>query len=287
MWGKIMAEKIAILVDSGSDLPEELKKKYGIWAMNLRIIYGNEVYEDGSLPPQTVYSRFPQEIPKTSTPNLLEVKDIVEQIRAQSYSKLIAVCISSGLSGTYNTVKTALGEFRDMQTFTFDSKSISIGTGMFALWAARAIAAGMNFEQVTAGLQRKQDECKVFFYMDTLDYLRAGGRIGKITGLIGKVLNIKPVISCNEEGIYYTVAMMRGKRNGIQRLLETVQKHEPKGKLWLALMNGDAEEEAAHVRSQLAKMLPNAELVVDKQITASLAVHTGPGLIGICVFSAD
>ncbi|MCH4239311.1 MAG: DegV family protein [Oscillospiraceae bacterium] len=282
-----MAEKIAILVDSGSDLPEELKKKYGIWTMNLRIVYGNEVYEDGSLPPQTVYSRFPQEIPKTSTPNLLEVKDAVEQIRAQGYSKLIAVCISSGLSGTYNTVKTALGEFHDMQTFTFDSKSISIGTGMFALWAARAVAAGMSFEQITAGLQRKTKECKVFFYMDTLDYLRAGGRIGKITGLIGKVLNIKPVISCNEEGIYYTVAMMRGKKNGMQRLLETVQKHEPKGKLWLALMNGDAEEEAAHVRKQLSEMFPNAERVVDKQITASLAVHTGPGLIGICVFNAD
>ena len=81
-----MAEKIAILVDSGSDLPEDMKKKYSIMTMNLRIVYGNEVYEDGiDITPQMVYSRFPQEIPKTSTPNLLEVKDAVEKIRQQGY----------------------------------------------------------------------------------------------------------------------------------------------------------------------------------------------------------
>lgn len=283
-----MAEKIAILVDSGSDLPEDMKKKYSIMTMNLRIVYGNEVYEDGiDITPQMVYSRFPQEIPKTSTPNLLEVKDAVEKIRQQGYTKIIAICISSGLSGTYNTVKTALNEVTDMETFVFDSKSISIGAGIFALWAARAIESGMTFQQVTKGLLEKQNSCKLYYYMDTLDYLRAGGRIGKVTGLIGKVLNIKPIISCNEEGVYYTVSMLRGRKSGIRRLLDIVKKHEPTGKTWIALMNGDAKEQAENVRVELHELFPNSEMVVEKQITASLAVHTGPGLIGICIFPAD
>ena len=234
-----------------------------------------------------VYSRFPHEIPKTSTPNLLEVKDAVEKIRQQGYTKIIAICISSGLSGTYNTVKTALNEVTDMETFVFDSKSISIGTGIFALWAARAIESGMTFQQVTKGLLEKQNSCKLYYYMDTLDYLRAGGRIGKVTGLIGKVLNIKPIISCNEEGVYYTVSMLRGRKSGIRRLLDIVKKHEPTGKTWIALMNGDAKEQAENVRVELHELFPNSEMVVEKQITASLAVHTGPGLIGVCIFSAD
>lgn len=283
-----MAEKIAILVDSGSDLPEELKKKYSIMTMNLRIIYGNEVYEDGKdITPQMVYKRFPQQIPKTSTPNLLEVKDAIEKIRQLGYKKLIAICISSGLSGTYNTVKTALGEYTDMETFVFDSKNISIGAGMFALWTARAIESGMTFQQVVLGLQDRQQKCKTYFYMDTLDYLRAGGRIGKITGLIGKVLGIKPIISCNTEGVYYTVSMLRGRVSGIRRLLEIVKKNKPAGKTWIALMNGDAEERAQNVKLELNELFPDSELVVEKQITASLAVHTGPGLIGICIFSSD
>lgn len=283
-----MAEKIAILVDSGSDLPEDLRQKYGIWTMNLRIIYGQEVYEDGTdITAQTVYSRFPQQIPKTSTPNLMEVKETVEKIRQKGYRKLIAICISSGLSGTFNTVKTALREYTDMETFVFDSKSISMGTGIFALWTAKAIEKGMSFSEITAALLHKQNDSKVYYYMDTLDYLRAGGRIGKVTGLIGKVLGIKPIISCNEEGIYYTVSLLRGKKSGIQRLLEILKKHCPRGNIWLALMNGDAAKEADNVRRQLPKILPNAKLIVNKAITASLAVHTGPGLIGVCMFCAD
>ncbi|WOC32943.1 MULTISPECIES: DegV family protein [Caproicibacterium] len=283
-----MAEKIAILVDSGSDLPEELTTKYSIMTMNLRIVYGNEVFEDGKdISPQMVYERFPQQIPKTSTPNLLEVKDAVEQIRQKGYRKLIAVCISSGLSGTYNTVKTALGEFTDMETFVFDSRNISIGTGMFALWAARAVQDGMAFADITNGLLQRRQRCKIYFYMDTLEYLRAGGRIGKITGIIGKVLGIRPIISCNEEGVYYTVSMLRGRASGVRRLLEIAKKNEPAGKSWIALMNGDAEEQAQNVRLELAELFPDSKLIVDKQIVASLAVHTGPGLIGICMFPCD
>ncbi|MDD3262173.1 MAG: DegV family protein [Oscillospiraceae bacterium] len=283
-----MEEKIAVLVDSGSDLPEALKEEYHITTMELRVIYGNEIYRDGiDITPQTVYSRFPKEIPTTSAPNLQEAKDTLKALQEKGYQKVIAVCISSGLSSTYHTIHTAAKEYPELETFVFDSKNISIGAGLYALWAAKAVKDGMSFQQITAALQRKQRDSKIYFYMDSLDYLRAGGRIGQITGLIGKVLNIRPIISCNTEGTYYTVSMVRGKKGGARRLLDTVGKCASKAKTWLALMNGGAAEQAHALKTELMSFFPKGQLMVESQITASMAVHTGPGLVGICVFQAD
>ncbi|ARP50861.1 MULTISPECIES: DegV family protein [Caproicibacterium] len=282
-----MSEKIAVLVDSGSDLPEDLKNKYGITTMDLRVIYQDKAYADSTeITPQMVYNRFPKEIPTTSAPNVQETCDVLEQLHSQGFRKVISICISSGLSCTFQTVQNAAKEFPDMDIFVFDSKNISIGTGFYALWAARAIQQGMSFEQITSALKNGQYASKVFFYMDTLDYLRAGGRIGRVTGLIGKVLNIRPIISCNDEGTYYTAAMVRGKKDGSGRMLESVGKLATNQKVWLALMNGEAASQAHILRDRLPAFFPNGKVVVEKQINASMAVHTGPGLVGVGVFRA-
>ena len=217
------ASKTAIIVDSGCDLPNDLIDKYDIRVLRLKVMYGDKIYNDGlELDPMEVYRRFPDEIPKTSTPNVQEVLDLVEKIRADGYENIIAITISGGLSGTYNTVAMTFGEIDDMKTYAFDTKKISIGGGIFALWAAEKLEAGMSFEDVTSGLERKIYDSKVFFYMDTLDYLRKGGRINPAVAIVGKALNLKPIISCNEKGVYYTVAKIRGSHKGLSKLMDVV-----------------------------------------------------------------
>ncbi len=280
--------KTAILMDSGCDLSEELIERYDIKVLRLKIMYGDKVYSDGmDMDPLEVYRRFPDEIPKTSTPNMQEVEDLVEEIRAEGYEKIIAVTISSGLSGTFNVVAMTLGEIEDMETFAFDTKNISIGSGLYALWAAMELEKGRSFAEVTAGLERKISDSKVFFYMDTLDYLRKGGRINPAVAVVGKVLGIKPVISCNEKGVYYTVAKIRGARKGLGKLMESAMEFAAGKKSIIGLMNGDDPETAAQVRPLIKEQAPEGEIVVDKQITATMAIHTGPGLIGIGILLLD
>ena len=282
------ASKIAILVDSGCDLPETIVEQYDIKVLRLKVMYGDEIYSDGlDIDPLDVYRRFPDEIPKTSTPNTQEVLDIVDGIKSEGYEKIIAITISSGLSGTYNTIAMTFKQIEGIETYAFDTKNISIGAGLYAIWVGRQIEAGRSFEEITSGLERKIADSKAYFYMDTLDYLRKGGRINPAVAIVGKALNLKPIISCNEKGVYYTVAKIRGSHKGLNKLMGCAMEFAAQGKSMIALMNGKAPEVAEQVKPLIKEQSPDSEIVVEKQITASMAVHTGPGLIGIGVLLED
>ena len=279
-------EKVAILVDSGSDISTELIEKMGIRVLPLKIIYGDEVYSDGvDIQPRMVYDRFPKEIPTTSTPNFAEITAAAESLREEGYNKILAICISSGLSSTWQNISTALSEVEGVEYHAVDTKNISIGAGVLALYASMLLRKGHSFEETWRKVEENVEHSRIFYYMDTLDYLRAGGRIGRVTGVIGSLLNIKPIISCNKQGIYHTVSMIRGQKRGLKKLVECVAEHYEEGKeAFFAVMNGDAHENAQEIVKQLKERFPKGKVFMEKQINASLAVHTGPGLVGILLF---
>ena len=275
--------KTAIMVDSGCDISQEFIEQYDIKVLRLKVLYGDRMYSDGlDIDPLEVYRRFPQEIPTTSTPNMYEVSELVNEIKSEGYEKIIGITISSGLSGTYNAVAMAFEE-EDIETFAFDTKNISIGAGLLAMWAAKKLSEGWTFEAVKHGLNDKINDSKVFFYMDTLDYLRKCGRISPAVAIVGKALNLKPIISCNEKGTYYTVSKIRGQHKGLEKLMDSLKDYIGDKKAYLAIMNGDGTRYLDVIRARIKEMFPQCEVVVDKQITATMAIHTGPGLIGVGV----
>lgn len=275
--------KTAIMVDSGCDISQEFIEQYDIKVLRLKVLYGDRMYSDGlDIDPLEVYRRFPQEIPTTSTPNMYEVSELVNEIKSEGYEKIIGITISSGLSGTYNAVAMAFEE-EDIETFAFDTKNISIGAGLLAMWAAKKLSEGWTFEAVKHGLNDKINDSKVFFYMDTLDYLRKGGRISPAVAIVGKALNLKPIISCNEKGTYYTVSKIRRQHKGLEKLMDSLKDYIGDKKAYLAIMNGDGTRYLDVIRARIKEMFPQCEVVVDKQITATMAIHTGPGLIGVGV----
>lgn len=275
--------KTAIMVDSGCDISQEFIEQYDIKVLRLKVLYGDRMYSDSlDIDPLEVYRRFPQEIPTTSTPNMYEVSELVNEIKSEGYEKIIGITISSGLSGTYNAVAMAFEE-EDIETFAFDTKNISIGAGLLAMWAAKKLSEGWTFEAVKHGLNDKINDSKVFFYMDTLDYLRKGGRISPAVAIVGKALNLKPIISCNEKGTYYTVSKIRGQHKGLEKLMDSLKDYIGDKKAYLAIMNGDGTRYLDVIRARIKEMFPQCEVVVDKQITATMAIHTGPGLIGVGV----
>ena len=277
--------RIAILTDSGCDVYAADREKYNIHVLPLKITYSDGTYTDNvDIAPRDIYDRFPAQIPKTSTPNMQEVLDEVDRIRQEGYDQIIAICISSGLSGTYNTVCSALNQVEDMECYAFDTLNISIGAGIFASYAAQLAEQGKTFSQIVKALEFNRDNAKIFYYMDTLDYLVAGGRIGRVTGAVGSVLKLKPIISCNEEGVYYTVSILRNKAKGLQKLVEHIVRFTDGRDCHLALMHGDAEAELPKVEELVRAALPNGDIFMREQIAASLAVHTGPGLVGILSF---
>jgi DegV family protein with EDD domain len=120
------------------------------------------------------------------------------------------------------------------------------------------------------------------FYMDTLEYLKRGGRIGTVSSIIGQALKIKPIISCNKDGIYYTVSLIRGSKQGKKKLLSEMLKFCRGHKVWLGLGHGAAAHELEEMEKMVMDELgENGEVLYRKQIAATLALNTGPGLVGV------
>jgi DegV family protein with EDD domain len=276
-------EKIAILVDSCSDVPEELRHKYGMYVVPLTIIYKDAEYRDGvDIQTEDVYARFPQEIPSTSLPSPSVVADAFRQIKADGYKKVIAVAISSGLSGTYEMIRSFGPAPEGLETCYIDTKNIGIGSGFSAIRAGELIEQGLPFAEVCREVESAARRTKLFFCVSTLTYLVKGGRIGLVAGLVGSIFDLKPVISCNEDGVYYTVAKTRGRKKSMQLALQKAVAHAEGAKEYnIAVMHGAAKPEADELLAALKVQLPDFGLAIEGQITPVLVVHTGPGLIGI------
>lgn len=279
-------DKIAILVDSGSDVPPALIEKYGMYQIPLKINFSDGEYLDGiTISAKEVYERLNSEVPKTSLPDGESINNILDRIKADGYEKLFVVCISSGLSGTCNIVRLLCEDYEGLECFVLDSKNISIGSGLLAIQAAEYLNAGMLWDELIRVMPQKVSKSKVFFCVKTLEYLQKGGRIGKVAAVLGSAIALKPVISCNEEGVYDIVAKCIGRKASIRKIVELAEQYAKQGgQAVLALMNGNAPEEAAEVLEDLKSHIPNAILSVQGQISPALGVHTGPGLIGIGVY---
>ena len=235
------AQKIAILVDSCSDVPEELRRKYGMYV-----------------------------VPMT------------KQIEADGYEKVIVVAISSGLSGTYEMLRSFGPGPEGLETCYVDTKSIGIGSGFSAIRAGELIEQGLPFAEVRREVESAARRTKLFFCVSTLSYLVKGGRIGHVAGLVGGIFDLKPVISCNEDGVYYTVAKTRGRKKSLQSALQkAVEYADGANEYNVAVMHGAAKQEADEILAAVKAQLPDFGLAIEGQITPVLVVHTGPGLIGI------
>jgi DegV family protein with EDD domain len=284
---KMPNEKIAILVDSGTDVPKEYRDKYHMYLAPLTIIYKDAEYRDGvDIQPEDVFARFATEIPSTSLPSMATVTELFAQVKADGYDKVICVHISSGLSGTYEMISGFGPEpVPGLEACYIDTKNIGIGSGLTAIRTGELIEQGLSFDELCREVQDTVvRNTKLFFCVSTLEYLMKGGRIGLVSGMLGTMLDLKPVIACNADGIYDTVAKARGRKKSLELALEKAVEFAGDAKdCIITVMHGAAKEEADTLLAEMKRRLPDYRLAIEGQITPVLVVHTGPGLIGIGV----
>ena len=275
--------KIALITDSTSDVDKEMIQKYDLKVLPLRIIYKDKEYIDRvTITPKEVYDNFVYEIPSTSLPSMQDMEEMYLKLEEEGYTHAIAVVISANLSGTYNTLRLVSENHPSIKTCVFDSKSLTIGEAAIVEECGEMIKEGKSFEQMVEALPEIRSRVTVYYAVDTLKYLIKGGRIGKVSGTIGEILNIKPIISINNDGVYYTYAKAKGKKKAISKLVDIAREaleHTP-CKIWV--MHGGAYEEVKAF-SQTIAALPNITKLSFGEISPVAGVHTGPGLLGIIV----
>ncbi len=279
--------KIAILVDSGTDVPREYLEKYPIYVAPLKIIYQDREYNDRlEITPQEVYARLEEEVPRTSLPDSGLVNGLFDQIVSDGFEQVLVISISSRLSGTFNFLRVLSESYQGLAFHFVDTRNIGIGAGLQVILAAQLIAAGEPIESVLLKLEASIKNSRTYFCLDTLEYLIKGGRIGKVMAVVGQLLSIRPVISCNEEGVYVTVAKARGAAQAVEKAIAlAVKQASSQVKFAISVAHGSAVDRAGAVMRTLKERLPNAAMFLMTDISPALSVHTGPGLIGIAVQS--
>jgi DegV family protein with EDD domain len=280
----MIEEKVAVLTDSGSDVPKEIVSELGIFVLPLQVNYKARSFRDGvEIDAQTVYEGLETEVPTTSLPLGSDLTELLEKIRQEGYTRILGVLLSSGLSGTYNMVRLASVD-APIPMEVLDTKNIGIGSGMSVIKAATLAKAKVPYDEIVAQTKRAIANTKIFFVLSTLEYLKRGGRIGKVSAMIGSAFDIKPIITCNEDGIYTTVSKARGRKQSLRKTVELALEYAKEAaSVTLSIAHGNALDDANDIKSEMINQLRSTSKVFVGPVSPALGVHTGPGLIGICV----
>lgn len=278
-------EKIAVVVDSGSDVNENLAKGLDIFSLPLRISIDGKEYTDGiDITAQEVFDVLDSAKVTTSLPTGEDIINTFEKLKREGYTHIIAVAISSGLSGTFNVMRNLSNAVDGLEVYVFDTKNISLGSGLLALHAAEMVKDGATFSEIVSSLESKLNDSEVFFTVGSLDYLLKGGRIGLVAGTVANVLNIKPIISCNDEGIYYTVSKARGYGRVIKKMVDAAAKFVGDHNDYkVYLLNADSKENFDGIKDYVLSKFNHLSSVEVINITPALAIHTGPEALGIAI----
>jgi len=276
-------KRIALITDSTCDLPKAIIEKYNINIIPLHVVYKDREFDDGvDITPEEVYDSLSREIPKTSLPSIGKTLKLFQKLKEEGYRDILAIHISSGLSGTYSMVKNLKEKAQQsgLSLHVIDSKSLSMGLGFLVIKAGQLIEKSTPLQDIIKTIDKCRKEIKTFFVLKTLEYLRKGGRIGLVEGTIGEIFSIKPIISINKEGIYYTVSKSRGRKRSLKKLVEITKNAIGNRKVDIAVMHGASLNEAKEMIQKVKKEI-NTKEVFTGQIGPVMGVHTGPGLIGI------
>ena len=270
--------KTAIITDSGANLTEEIIKKYkNLYVLPLIILVDGAAYKDQvEIKATEVYAQLDEKEISTSLPNITELYDALADIKKQNYDNVIIINISSGLSGTFNAFHAALSEYTDLEVFHYDSKTLAAGQGYLVEQALELVEKETAPQEIISALDKQRSEDSIAMYtINTLKYLKKGGRIGKVEGTIGNILHIKPVITVNPEGVYVTLAKTFGLNRALIKMREMLIKKFEQVKIDLTIHYGDNFEEASSLGKMLKNFL-NIRLLTVSQLTPVLGIHTGP-----------
>jgi len=282
---------IKILIDSASDICEEEAKNKGITMIPLEVRFGEDVYLDGvNLMPQEFLDKLTEstELPKTSQINEYRWTEQFEKLIANG-DQVVAITISSKLSGTFNSAKAAAKKFPG-QVFVVDSLTAATGERILCDYALRLIGEGKTAEQVATELDSIKHKVQVIAIVDTLKYLRKGGRISTLTAFAGELLSIKPVIS-----VIGGEVKMAGKAMGSKKsnnlLMQLVQKcggidfEMPYGLVFSGYRDEYLRKYLEDSASLWQEHVQDMKDIPVYPYGSTIGTHVGPNALGVAFFS--
>lgn len=279
--------KIKIITDSTADLPENLAEEYEIGFIPLKVVWPDGKVEDDSWVPREIedfYERISktQKLPKTSQPSPADFEKLFKDYIDKSYEEIIVLCISTALSGTYNSALIAAKSF-DIPIHVIDTKVASSAAGLLALKAARLTKKGLASKEIVKIISEdiKKRNFHAAFYVSNFDFLVKGGRVSKLQGFLGGMLRLKVGIFINENGELVPFNKVRGTKRAIEMISSKIGNLIPKGsKLRVMPVSAAAPKEAENIAAKLSEKY-EIEILQTAMMGKVITTHVGPGTAGV------
>ncbi len=278
--------RIAVVTDSSAYLPETMVSEYGIHVIPLKVQFNGTTYRDlVDISVDEFYKKLAAaaELPSTSQPSAGEFVELFKAL-AKDHDAIIAVLISSKLSGTYSSAMTAKEMMPEIPIAVVDTLSVSMGLGYLALVAAKAVRAGKNLEEIVAELEPIIPKMHVWFLLDTLKYLAKGGRIGGAEAFLGSMLAIKPMLQI-ENGRVEALDKVRTRGKGIERMVERFKKECDGHTVHCTVINAVAPEDAEQLKGMVVSACPKVQDLMVTGVSAAIGTHVGPLALGLCFYT--
>jgi len=275
---------IAIVTDSTSDLSQATAAQYGITVVPLYVTHKGQAYRDGiDISPEEFYPLLESsdELPKTSQPSPEQFKRVYQDLLAHA-KEIISLHISSGLSSTAATAKAAAEEIAKDRIHVIDSGFLSYALAFQALEAVKLVLDGKPAHYIVELLSRLKQKTEMLFTLDTMHYLYKGGRIGRVSSLMGSILGIKPVVRV-VDGVYVPMGKARSIKLALSSIVDFLSKTYQKQKVQVALGHGRGESYAAILREMVTSALNVSGKPFSFEVGPVIGVHTGPGTVGLAV----
>ncbi len=280
--------KVAIVTDSTAYLPEEFITRYQISVIPLQLIWGEETFRDGvDIQPTEFYNRLinTHVMPTTSQPSAAEFLTVFEKLHTAG-ADILAILISSGLSGTVSSAEQAKQMLPDAKIEIVDSQTTMAELGFHILEVARAAEEGADLATCKAIAEHARELSGVVFAVDTLEFLHRGGRIGGGKRFLGTMLNIKPILNL-KDGRIDAVEQARTRSKAQARLIELVQERtEGKPLRYIGVSHSDAPEEAAALLQRAQESMQVAQSLFT-DLSPVIGTHVGPGTVALAYMIAE
>ena len=274
-----------IVTDTTTDMPPEVVEQYGIRVVPISIQFGNETYLDRVTISEKDFYRLIEEkgiIPKTSQPAPGQFLQVYSALAEEGAEAILSIHISSKLSGTFESALQAAKMARDrIRVEVFDSLSGSAGAGFMVMEAARMAREGKAIEEVLERLAWMRDRTRIYFMLDNLKFPQMSGRITFVQHMVASMLRMKPLITV-EDGLLVPVERVRTRARAMQRMADLVAEEFGDRPVRLAIAHARSPETAQQL---LAMARERLNVVADMvlPLAISIAVHFGPGALGIVV----
>ncbi len=277
-----MSSRVAVVTDSTASLPEALVAERGITVVPLQVVIGGTSYDE--VTPADLAAALKEWTPlSTSRPSPESVLAVYQRLAADA-DEVVSVHLSSELSGTFESVQLAARQ-SPVPVVAVDSRQVGMGTGFAVLTAAEAAAAGATAAEAGAAARRRAIGTTSLFYVDTLEHLRRGGRVGTAAALVGSALSVKPILSV-QDGRITPYERVRTSAKALARLAELAVQAAGEGPVDVAVAHLASPERAGQLAERLgadlADGLQGREVVVG-EIGAVLGAHVGPGMVAVTV----